>query len=176
MKVRRLTYYRRAEAFRRKVYGLVSLLENWIAELESPDCQWTTDKLMYMHFDKDHEELAACLSDGDVMTHMTLMYYRQEVLDIVAAAEEMVEAFPRLHNVREAILVNHLNADGTDVARVRLNMPNRPSATSQQRAEYYGLTPDQLAAIEAQLHPRGYLLLSSGEKDTLRAAFIDALE
>lgn len=170
----KLLLQRKAYKFRMHLYGLFNLIEGWIKELSDPACEWTSDNLMYIHFNQDFDMISSFMADPDCVDALARCY-PGEVDELVEAAEDLMAVLPALHNVRQSVLVPHIRPDGKDIHREHFCIQGVPSARLEDRALINGLTPRQQAALEANLCPRGYTKLSGAERQALLTAFTEVL-
>lgn len=164
----RLTRERDCYMFIQRLFGVVNLLEKLEEAIAAGD-DIAVDRLMWLQFEKDKEPLEAVLSDPKTVALFKQLYPTQKYL--LASGAQALSVLSSLHTVRNQILADHLRPDGKDVHRDVL-----PPLKRAERALLRGLTEEQQAAYEAQLDDRGFMRLSSSEKNLLKQAISAKLE
>lgn len=151
--------------FIQRLFGIINMLEDLEEQLEQGK-EWSTDTLMYLHFDTDQLPLKAVLDDPDARAMFLDIYPTQAHL--LTEAESVCAVLDELHTVRQNLLEPHLRPDGKDIVQDKLEDDH--VANLRERGIIRGLTEAQQQAYEAQLSPRGHYVLGATEKTALKAA------
>ena len=147
----------------------MSVLEWLLDRLENPAIQMCSDDLAYIQFKMDAEKLERFTSVPQ--NKALLLKWYPNGGNLWDAALDMIDNLKILHTVRNRILEPHLRADGQDIVREQLRHWD-----IQVRAEMNGLTVEQQQALEANLDNKGFVILTTAERQELAAEIRDALD
>lgn len=169
MPVKRLKEHRACREFKQRVIGAINVLELLEAALADGQKEYSSNDLMYIHFNHTKTAMDNFLSNPTRVANFRRLY-PNEADELLEAAQSISDEFETLHTVRTEILMPYARPDGKDIVRDSPLAPNL-----RDRAAMLGLTEAQQAAFEATLDKRGFMKLTMVERNRLRNAIRQAL-